>query len=212
MGRGGKGEPKTSMQFINYPNFFFALPRIVLLHFSLLRVYSMWLEAVNNNRDDDGRKWCRDHFLHHRNLKTARSIADQLTGIMKMLKLPIISCAENTRGGSRRLSSSSSSKEGDSGKRRRLAEVDVNIDLDYSSILKALCSGYYMNTAKRHPSKPFYHLYSILKFSGKSSTSSSSSSSTMSKAISFEAGTDAVTVKKINKPKIETTSLPLIYI
>ncbi|CAI6272564.1 unnamed protein product [Periconia digitata] len=55
-------------------------------HLTLLHVYTQW--KVNGYSDG----WCVRHFLHPKALRRAKEIRDQLFDIMKLQKMPLISC------------------------------------------------------------------------------------------------------------------------
>lgn len=55
-------------------------------HLTLLHVYQQW--RVNNYSES----WCVRHFLHSKSLRRAREIRDQLGDIMKLQKMPLLSC------------------------------------------------------------------------------------------------------------------------
>lgn len=55
-------------------------------HLTLLHVYTQW----KSNGHSDG--WCIRHFLHPKALRRAKEIREQLTDIMKVQKMDLISC------------------------------------------------------------------------------------------------------------------------
>lgn len=55
-------------------------------HLTYLHVYSQW----KSNGHSDG--WCTRHFLHPKSLRRAKEIREQLLDIMKMQKMPMVSC------------------------------------------------------------------------------------------------------------------------
>jgi pre-mRNA-splicing factor ATP-dependent RNA helicase DHX38/PRP16 len=55
-------------------------------HLTLLHVYTQW--KANGYSD----RWCIQHFLHPKALRRAKEIRDQLFDIMKLQKMPMISC------------------------------------------------------------------------------------------------------------------------
>lgn len=58
-------------------------------HLTLLKVYEDFESVMQGG--DNASKWCRDSFLNYRSLTSARSVRQQLKGIMERCKLPIIS-------------------------------------------------------------------------------------------------------------------------
>jgi ATP-dependent RNA helicase DHX8/PRP22 len=57
-------------------------------HFTLLHIYDLW-EASEFSTG-----WAKENFLHHRHLKTVRSIRKQLLDIMEKNKLKLKSCRD----------------------------------------------------------------------------------------------------------------------
>jgi pre-mRNA-splicing factor ATP-dependent RNA helicase DHX38/PRP16 len=55
-------------------------------HLTLLHVYSQW--KMNGHSDN----WCTRHFLHPKALRRAKEIRDQLSDIMKVQKMELVSC------------------------------------------------------------------------------------------------------------------------
>ena len=93
-------------------------------HITFLNIYDEW-KAQDYSRD-----WCFDNFIHHRAIKNAQKIRDQLSDLMRKLKLPILKCPLTRKN-----------------------------RLDPVPILKSLASAFYVHTGKRHPQRPFYYPY-----------------------------------------------------
>ncbi|GAB4840592.1 hypothetical protein Ancab_021364 [Ancistrocladus abbreviatus] len=55
-------------------------------HLTLLNVYQQWKSNKYSG------EWCSDHFLHVKGLRKAREVRSQLLDILKLLKIPLVSC------------------------------------------------------------------------------------------------------------------------
>lgn len=101
-------------------------------HMTLLNIYRTW-EATDFSRD-----WCFDNFVHHRAMRTARSIRGQLESLLDRLRLRIESCRIK-------------------GKKRSRDEPDES---DPRPVLKSICSAYYPHLARQQRDRPFFIQYS----------------------------------------------------
>lgn len=95
-------------------------------HLMLLNVYNSWL------RSGRSKVWCVDNFIQERSMKRAADVRQQLVSIMDRYKHPIVSCASSGGRGSGLLSSS---------------DMDV--------IRKALCAGFFRNSARKDPEEGY---------------------------------------------------------
>ncbi|KAI8928519.1 P-loop containing nucleoside triphosphate hydrolase protein [Entophlyctis helioformis] len=124
-------------------------------HITLLRVYAEW-EANDYSRD-----WCFQHYIHYRALKTAKSVRSQIMDSLKKLRI--------YTPHSNHSSTASSSTQSHPGRSRSTPGA-----VDPIPILRALCTGFYVNTAKRHPQRPFFFPYLASGGAGTTDTSTSS--------------------------------------
>ncbi|KAH6578493.1 hypothetical protein BASA61_000251 [Batrachochytrium salamandrivorans] len=132
-------------------------------HLTLLQIYTAW--AAN----DYSRDWCMQNFFHYRALKSARSIREQLTDIMKKSHPNIgLGSANNVDTKSkkhphhhhhhRRHSDIKGHRGGDDDRTALPGNHSLHVP-DTVAILKSLCTGFYPNTAKRHPARPMFFPY-----------------------------------------------------
>ncbi|KAJ3291467.1 ATP-dependent RNA helicase dhx8 [Borealophlyctis nickersoniae] len=138
-------------------------------HLTLLRVYEEWRE------NDYSRDWCFDNYIHHRAMRAAKNVRQQLMDLLEKLKLPIISCRVKARGKRR---GSNGGGERDRKRSRRDSHgrsdptVNDDIAVDPVPILRSLCTAFYVNTARRHPQRHFFFHY--VTSAGLASTTGSS--------------------------------------
>ena len=88
---------------------------------TLLHIYRAFKRANFSS------SWARDHFLHFRALKQARSIRRQLKSQLRSRNLTATSCWTDATG------------------------------YDAPKILSALCQGFYINAARKHPSSDVFY-------------------------------------------------------
>ncbi|TPX36660.1 hypothetical protein SmJEL517_g01349 [Synchytrium microbalum] len=98
-------------------------------HLTLYQLYEAY-----RNAEGDVREWCRDHFVHHRAMRAAENVYEQLVDSMEKLGLPIVSCQDKER-------------------KRAKSESGNIATFDVSPILKSLCKAYYPNAAKKHATR-----------------------------------------------------------
>ncbi|TPX62312.1 hypothetical protein PhCBS80983_g00427 [Powellomyces hirtus] len=124
-------------------------------HLTLLRIFTEW-EATGFEK-----KWAFDNFLHHRALRAAKEVRGQLEDVMRTLGLPIIKAARiESRHDRKRRKRDARIAETDSGHRQsRSTDYDDYRSVDATSILRALCTAFYTNTAKKHPSRAVFYPY-----------------------------------------------------
>ncbi|KAJ9049122.1 hypothetical protein DSO57_1027908 [Entomophthora muscae] len=98
-------------------------------HLTLYNIFVLGRKA------DVSRGWCQDHFINHRRLRHADAIHSQLEAIMSKLKLPLLSPPTADK-----------------------RHEKPSFRLERAPILRALCKGYFLNLARRHPQgKAYYH-------------------------------------------------------
>ena len=102
-------------------------------HMFLLCIYNAFILLAENEK----KKWCSDRYLRHSSLKSATTIREQLVQIMNSKKLPILH--------SPTLQSKSDKKRIKSGY------------IDSIPILKSLCTGFFIHTAKKY--RTYFHSY-----------------------------------------------------
>ncbi|KAJ1560057.1 Pre-mRNA-splicing factor ATP-dependent RNA helicase dhx15 [Cladochytrium tenue] len=140
-------------------------------HVALIRVFDAY---VTSGEDP---QWCRRNYLRLRSLRAARSIRDQLVELVRgRLGLPLGSCRRSNsgrpgryhRGGGssrvdgRQRAARRSSDNGDSRYRGDGDNDDDEVELadyDPAPILRAVCAGFFVNCARRHPARSFYYHY-----------------------------------------------------
>ncbi|KAJ3379561.1 DEAH-box ATP-dependent RNA helicase prp22 [Lobulomyces angularis] len=135
-------------------------------HLTFLKIFLMWEEFSSSSRiRDDGKNWCKDHFLHCRSLRTAKNVRDQLFQIFeRTLHLKITKCPIKIP----------KKRKTDSGE-KRMRELDINEisasnllnHLETDAILKSLCAGFWFNTAKKQKTKNYFHFYLNSRFDTK---------------------------------------------
>ncbi|KNE56273.1 hypothetical protein, variant [Allomyces macrogynus ATCC 38327] len=81
---------------------------------------------------DNSRSWCRENLLHHRALEQAQKIKRQLESILDKWSVPDTSARDPTTS-----------------------------RLDPVPILRALCTAYYPNLAKKQVSRPVFYQYAV---------------------------------------------------
>lgn len=107
-------------------------------HMTLLNVWREW------RRNDESRKWCKDNWVNHKALVTAKSVRSQLIDIMKQLDLPLVRA--------RRIEVEQSGRKKDGRSKETVREIDA------VPILKSFLTGYYTNIAhKSHGRSVFSH-------------------------------------------------------
>jgi hypothetical protein len=159
-------------------------------HLALLRLYHAYLASGRSG------SWCRDKFLRARTLKNVDSVVSQLEEIARRVGLPLESCilaptsASLTEQFYDRQSRDQTYSREDSPfhnyRRNRdngrpiEDEYESLVDFDHLRILKALCSGFFVNTARRHPQRP--HFYHYLGASGTGSGVTASLPSSLAKS------------------------------
>ncbi|KAI8825670.1 P-loop containing nucleoside triphosphate hydrolase protein [Fimicolochytrium jonesii] len=113
-------------------------------HLTLLKIYQEW------ESDDFSKDWAYDHYLHYRAMKAARKVREQLTEVMHKLGLPVDSSV-----------ASRDHDERDRKRRRRLDGRSTHLrpSLDPTPILRAFCTAFYVNTAKRHTQRAVFYPY-----------------------------------------------------
>ncbi|KAI9143627.1 P-loop containing nucleoside triphosphate hydrolase protein [Paraphysoderma sedebokerense] len=104
-------------------------------HLTMLNVYLLW------EKHDFSKEWCRDNFIQYRSLLQARNIISQLHKLLSHLGIRMNSVQ----------SSSSNSF-------ARLSHPDLS-PYDPVPILKALCTAFFHQTAKRHRSRNMFYQY-----------------------------------------------------
>ncbi|KXS09304.1 P-loop containing nucleoside triphosphate hydrolase protein [Gonapodya prolifera JEL478] len=118
-------------------------------HMTLVRVW----DAFQDSGED--REWCKRHFIHHRAVRTAGRIRDQLVGVMSRLGL-------DTSGSCRvRRSNGDMERERDrdrDGKRRR-GWAAPDGEYDPVPVIKSLCTALYPNAAKRYGERGVFYGY-----------------------------------------------------
>ncbi|KAJ3150109.1 DEAH-box ATP-dependent RNA helicase prp22 [Geranomyces michiganensis] len=121
-------------------------------HLTLLGVFSAW--------DASGRdpEWTRERFLHARALRAASEVRMQLADVLALeLRLPIVSCSDDEEQRGKR-------PRHHHHRRRSTDSLHIGIDLDRmdpSPILRALCTAFYTNTAKKHRGRNAFYPYSV---------------------------------------------------
>lgn len=55
-------------------------------HMTLLNAYKQW--RANGKRES----WCKQHYIHGKALRKADEVRTQLMDIMKMVRMPLVSC------------------------------------------------------------------------------------------------------------------------
>ncbi|CAG8627755.1 11317_t:CDS:2 [Acaulospora morrowiae] len=116
-------------------------------HLTLLNLF----EAYQDN--GHSREWCRDRYLNHRTLSTAKNIRDQLRELMIKHNIPLISC--------RKKNSHNDEREK---KKRKLNYLDAKYDS--IKILESFSTAYYINIAKRHSHRPVFYHYASARSPG----------------------------------------------
>ncbi|KAJ3413224.1 ATP-dependent RNA helicase dhx8 [Chytridiales sp. JEL 0842] len=154
-------------------------------HVTILRIYAAWLASGMDPN------WCRVRYLRYRALKSAKNIRDQLEEITRKLGLDIKSC--RIRGSSKKQSHNGHHHKKDSRSHQHrndhhhydshYADDTPLEDYDSTPILKSICAGFFVNTAKRHPQRPFFYHYL---------TSTSNSSDSNSSLLSLHASPSSV--------------------
>jgi hypothetical protein len=114
-------------------------------HVTLLRIYAAWMDH------DMDPQWCREHYLRYRALKAAKSVRDQLEEIARKVGLELKSCRRRRDKDDRRR---------DRNRDRSHSRADSKLDdYDWTLIAQSLCTGFFVNTAKRHPQRPYFYHY-----------------------------------------------------
>ncbi|KAJ8330422.1 hypothetical protein QVD99_007759 [Batrachochytrium dendrobatidis] len=140
-------------------------------HMTLLQVYNAWV------KEGYSRDWCIQNYLHYRALKNAKSIRSQLVDIMKRLQLHV-DIGEKAHGNSPALKTTLHShhhkrdhqddlynhkdrkrKHHDHHNSEAVDEIALNHTPNTISILKSICTAFYPNTSKRHPTRPIFIPY-----------------------------------------------------
>lgn len=112
-------------------------------HLTYLRVYQQWQAAGCSD------EWCKQHFVRVRAMRLARSIEKQLLQNTR-------EAARHQRGGGR------GAEKGDAA--RKPAKVYASTDVDVygkdqrKAILKAVCAGFFLNSAERCGASDAYRL------------------------------------------------------
>ncbi|KAJ3193072.1 DEAH-box ATP-dependent RNA helicase prp22 [Irineochytrium annulatum] len=110
-------------------------------HMALLQLYDAWDEAGGDAN------WCRARFIRHRALRNAKSVRGQVVDVLARLGLRVESCRD------RAPTTRDKGRNGDGGHHH------VPDGPDATPILKSLCEGLFINTAKRHPQHPYFYHY-----------------------------------------------------
>ncbi|KAJ3213182.1 DEAH-box ATP-dependent RNA helicase prp22 [Dinochytrium kinnereticum] len=140
-------------------------------HLALIRLYNAWRASGEDTR------WCRERYIRGRAMRAARNVRDQLADVVSRLKLDTRSClkeregAPQARRNGRLLRDRDHEEDG--------PYEDVLDDFDHVPILRSICSGFFVNTAKRHPQLAYFYHY--LSASGLSITDDGSSGKTTKK-------------------------------
>ncbi|KAI9193353.1 P-loop containing nucleoside triphosphate hydrolase protein [Polychytrium aggregatum] len=134
-------------------------------HMTLLQIYEQWKRAGFD------RQWARTWYFHHRALLTAKSVRSQLEETMKRNKLVIRSCALPDQP--RRPFKKARHGAQDDDPESALADIRFN----HVPILKALCAAFFMNTAKRHPTRALFYKYQDSSASASANTNQESKQS-----------------------------------
>ncbi|KAJ3164959.1 DEAH-box ATP-dependent RNA helicase prp22 [Geranomyces variabilis] len=144
-------------------------------HLTLLLVFAIW-ETVECDPE-----WTRENFLHARALRGAQEVRKQLADVMtREIHLPIVSALENTTQHGR-----PSHKKPRHDHRHRTndnpdaihidpvrARSDLLHRLDPTPILRALCTAFYTNTAKKHRGRNAFYPYTTTTSANNPSSSS----------------------------------------
>ncbi|KAJ3336375.1 hypothetical protein HDU93_002931 [Gonapodya sp. JEL0774] len=112
-------------------------------HLTLLRVWDAWSDSGYD------REWCFGTYVHHRAMKTAQNVREQIKQIMQRLGLDTDKSCSSRRVDKDKVKSGS--------KKRGWAAPDG--EYDPTPVLKALCAAFYPNAAKRHVDRPYYYSY-----------------------------------------------------
>ncbi|KAJ3107995.1 DEAH-box ATP-dependent RNA helicase prp22 [Phlyctochytrium planicorne] len=144
-------------------------------HLAMIRLYNQW-EKYKDDRD-----WCRNRYLRTRALRSACNVREQLRDTLLRQGFSIRSCRLSSAEISRR------NEKHSKGYRSQVQDYDLaerNLDdFDHIPILKAVCAGFFVNTAKRHPQLPlFYHYLSSSGLNGSDGKHSAGSSTTDSQS------------------------------
>ncbi|KAJ3024548.1 UNVERIFIED_CONTAM: putative pre-mRNA-splicing factor ATP-dependent RNA helicase dhx16 [Siphonaria sp. JEL0065] len=163
-------------------------------HIALLRVYNAWL-ASGESED-----WCRARWIKSRSLRAVKSARGQLEDVLRDLRIPIVSCKKERRrkkgdDANRRDSQDMRSRDhlqrhhehnnnrGSShyhphyNQYNEYEHIEDELDdFDYHAVIKSLCTGFFSNTAKRHPQRN--HFYHYLAASGIGNNNPTSTNST----------------------------------
>ncbi|CAG8607015.1 15112_t:CDS:2 [Funneliformis caledonium] len=109
--------------------------------------YMTLLQVFEGYRDSGyDRDWCRDRYLNHRALSMAKNVRDQLRELMERHGVSIISCRQKDN------------QDGDHRKKRSKQTYYETRKYDFTKILEAFSTSYFIHLAKRHPHRSvFYH-------------------------------------------------------
>ncbi|KAJ3135797.1 ATP-dependent RNA helicase dhx8 [Physocladia obscura] len=167
-------------------------------HISLLRLYNAWLD----NGESDA--WCTTRFLKARSLRNAKNVRMQLEDIMRILDVNVsttcrVVSAADFDSKKKSLAATAKRKRQEQFQRpsRRHSidyddydchaedyedddDKDFLAEYDSKPILKSICAGFFINTAKRHPHRPSFYHY----LSSTSATASNSNSASLSLHVS----------------------------
>ncbi|KAJ3113158.1 DEAH-box ATP-dependent RNA helicase prp22 [Phlyctochytrium bullatum] len=125
-------------------------------HLGLIRLFNAWQRA------DEDSEWCRDRYMRLRAMRSAKNVRIQLEDCTRKLGLRLDTCIKATnseRGRDKIKSLQRHSKVHAMVEADELPYEDRLDDFESVPILRSICAGYFINTAKRHPQLPYFYHY-----------------------------------------------------